>query len=81
MQQTVVDIQPLVEVWDRENDTDLARALIHEFAHALLHFDVEGDTERLKRDPVGVQQLPRSRHRRRILYLPRLAAALTHRRM
>jgi hypothetical protein len=49
-QLSLVDIQPLVEVRDRENDADLARTLIHEFAHALLHFDVDDDTERAKRE-------------------------------
>jgi hypothetical protein len=49
-QLSLVDVQPLVEVRDRENDADLARTLIHEFAHALLHFNVEDDTERSKRE-------------------------------
>ena len=40
----------LVEVRDRENEADLARTLIHEYAHALLHFDVDDDTERAKRE-------------------------------
>jgi len=35
---------------DRANDADLARTLIHEYAHALLHFDVDDDTERSKRE-------------------------------
>jgi len=35
---SLVDMQPRVEVRDRENDADLARTLIHEYAHALLHF-------------------------------------------
>jgi Zn-dependent peptidase ImmA (M78 family) len=43
------DVQPLVEVRDRENDADLAWTLIHEYAHALLHFDVDDDLERSKR--------------------------------
>ncbi len=34
-------MQPRVEMRDRENDADLARTLIHEYAHALLHFDVD----------------------------------------
>lgn len=46
----VVDVQPLIEVRDRENDADLARTLIHEYPHALLHFDVDDDTERSKRE-------------------------------
>ena len=37
-------------VRDRANDADLARTLIHEYAHALLHFDVDDDTERSKRE-------------------------------
>ena len=49
-QLSLVDMQPRVEVRDRENDADLARTLIHEYAHALLHFDVEDDTERSKRE-------------------------------
>jgi hypothetical protein len=46
----LVDMQPRVEVRDRENEADLARTLIHEYAHALLHFDVDDDTERAKRE-------------------------------
>ena len=30
--------------------SDLARTLVHEYAHALLHFDVDDDTERSKRE-------------------------------
>ena len=44
------DLQPRVEVRDRENEADLARTLIHEYAHALLHFNVDDDTERSKRE-------------------------------
>ncbi|WP_415383348.1 DUF955 domain-containing protein [Halosimplex sp. TS25] len=47
-QLSLFDAQPLVEVRDRENEADLARTLIHEYAHALLHFDVDDDTERAK---------------------------------
>jgi hypothetical protein len=43
-------LQPLVEVQDRENQADLAVTLIHEFAHALLHFDVDDGPERTKRE-------------------------------
>ena len=43
-------MRPRVDVRDRENDADLARMLIHEYAHALLHFDVDDDTERAKRE-------------------------------
>ncbi|SEP11925.1 hypothetical protein SAMN04487948_1155 [Halogranum amylolyticum] len=47
---SLVDVQPLVEVKDRANEADLARTLVHEYAHALLHFDVDDDTERGKRE-------------------------------
>jgi hypothetical protein len=43
-------LQPLVEVQDRENQADLAVTLIHEFAHSLLHFDVDDGPERTKRE-------------------------------
>ncbi len=49
-QLSLIDMQPLVEVRDRANDADLAHTLIHEYAHALLHFDVDDDTERSKRE-------------------------------
>jgi len=42
--------QPLVEVVDRANDADLATTLVHEYAHAILHFDVEDEPERAKRE-------------------------------
>ncbi|WP_226013593.1 ArdC-like ssDNA-binding domain-containing protein [Halomicrobium salinisoli] len=48
-QLSLIDAQPIVEVRDRANEADLARTLIHEYAHALLHFDVD-DTERSKRE-------------------------------
>ena len=47
-QLSLVDMQPRVEVRDRENDDDLARTVMHEYAHALLHFDVDDNTERSK---------------------------------
>ena len=47
---SLVDMQPRVEVRNRANDADLARTLIHEYAHALLHFDVDDDTVRAKRE-------------------------------
>ncbi|EJN56864.1 M78 family metallopeptidase domain-containing protein [Halogranum rubrum] len=47
---SLIDVQPLVEVKDRANEADLARTLVHEYAHALLHFDVDDDTERAKRE-------------------------------
>ena len=49
-QLSLVDMQPRVEVRDRENNADLARTLIHEYAHALLHFDIDDDTEQSKRE-------------------------------
>jgi hypothetical protein len=49
-QLSLVDMQPRVEVRDWENGADLARTLIHEYAHALLHFDDDNDTERSKRE-------------------------------
>jgi len=42
--------QPLVEVVDRDNDADLATTLVHEYAHAILHFGVEDEPERAKRE-------------------------------
>jgi len=47
---SLYDMQPRVEVRDWDNAADLARTLIHEYAHALLHFDVGDDTERSKRE-------------------------------
>ena len=44
------ECQPVVEAKDRANQADLAVTLIHEYAHALLHFDVDDDTERAKRE-------------------------------
>jgi hypothetical protein len=41
---------PRVEVRDRENDADLCRTLLHEYAHARLHFQVDNDDERQKRE-------------------------------
>jgi hypothetical protein len=43
-------MQPVVEAVNRDNQADLARTLIHEYAHALLHFDLEDSTERSKRE-------------------------------
>jgi hypothetical protein len=45
-----VNARPLVEVKDRANEADLVRTLIHEYAHAMLHFDVDDETERAKRE-------------------------------
>jgi hypothetical protein len=47
-QLSLVSMQPRVEVRDWENDADLARMLVHEYAHALLHFDIDDKTERSK---------------------------------
>ena len=44
------DAEPLIEVCDRANEADLAGTLIHEYAHALLHFDVNEEVERAKRE-------------------------------
>jgi len=41
---------PIVEVKARSNQADLAVTMIHEYAHALLHFDVDDDSERAKRE-------------------------------
>ena len=35
---------------DRENRPDLASTLIHEYAHALLHFDCDEEPERASRE-------------------------------
>ena len=42
--------RPLVEVQNRENSAALAVTLVHEYAHALLHGDVDNETERSKRE-------------------------------
>jgi len=52
-QLSLVDVQPLVGVRDRANEANLARTLIHEYAHTLLHFDVDDDTEQSKREVEG----------------------------
>ncbi|MFC4451964.1 ImmA/IrrE family metallo-endopeptidase [Halorussus aquaticus] len=44
------DLQPVVEAIARSNQADLAVTLIHEYAHALLHFDIEDEPERAKRE-------------------------------
>ncbi|WP_134672261.1 ArdC-like ssDNA-binding domain-containing protein [Halorussus marinus] len=44
------DLQPVVEARARPNQADLAVTLIHEYAHALLHFDVDDEEERAKRE-------------------------------
>ncbi|WP_459190929.1 ArdC-like ssDNA-binding domain-containing protein [Halosimplex sp. J119] len=47
---TLHECQPVIEAKARPNQADLAVTLIHEYAHALLHFDVDDDTERAKRE-------------------------------
>jgi hypothetical protein len=47
---SLMDVQPLVEVRDRPNQADLARTLVHEYAHALLHATIDDTTERSKRE-------------------------------
>ncbi len=42
--------RPVVEVRDRANSADLAVTIVHEYAHALLHNDVDDETERSKRE-------------------------------
>ncbi|WP_306061849.1 ArdC-like ssDNA-binding domain-containing protein [Natronococcus wangiae] len=49
-QRCPITMQPRIEVMDRDNQADLARTLIHEYAHALLHFDIEDRDERAKRE-------------------------------
>jgi hypothetical protein len=41
---------PLVKVRDRDNDADFCRTLIHEYVHARLHFQIDNDDERSKRE-------------------------------
>lgn len=47
---TLHECQPVVEAKARSNQADLAVTLIHEYAHALLHFDVDLEPERAKRE-------------------------------
>jgi len=49
-QRSVHDLTPVVEAKARPNQADLAVTLIHEYAHALLHFDVDDEAERSKRE-------------------------------
>nr|WP_227134560.1 DUF955 domain-containing protein [Halorubellus salinus] len=44
------DCSLLVDVKDVENQAQVASVLAHEYAHALLHFDVEDPLERAKRE-------------------------------
>ena len=47
---SLMSLRPLVEAKDRPNEADLATTLIHEYAHACLHFDVDETNERAKRE-------------------------------
>ncbi|MFC6734529.1 ArdC-like ssDNA-binding domain-containing protein [Haladaptatus sp. DYSN1] len=49
-QRDIHDFTPIVEAKARTNQADLAVTLIHEFAHALLHFDIDDEAERSKRE-------------------------------
>jgi len=49
-QRDIHDFTPIVEAKARPNQADLAVTLVHEFAHALLHFDVDDEAERSKRE-------------------------------
>jgi hypothetical protein len=49
-QRSVHDLTPVVEAKARPNKADLAVTVIHEYAHALLHFDVDDEAERSKRE-------------------------------
>lgn len=42
--------RPIVEAKARESQADLAVTLVHEYAHALLHDDINDSTERAKRE-------------------------------
>ncbi|MCG1004966.1 MULTISPECIES: ArdC-like ssDNA-binding domain-containing protein [Halobacterium] len=47
---TLHERQPVVEAKARSNQADLAVTLVHEYAHALLHFDGDDEPERAKRE-------------------------------
>jgi len=47
---TLHEGQPVVEAKSRSNQADLAVTLIHEYAHALLHFEGDDEPERAKRE-------------------------------
>ena len=49
-QRSVHDLTPVVKAKARPNQADLAVTLIHEYAHARLHFDVDDEAERSKRE-------------------------------
>ena len=47
---TLHECQSVIEAKARSNQADLAVTLIHEYAYALLHFDVDDEPERAKRE-------------------------------
>jgi hypothetical protein len=49
-QRDIHDFTPIVEAKARTNQADLAVTLIHEYAHALLHFGVDDEAERSRRE-------------------------------
>nr|WP_245707852.1 DUF955 domain-containing protein [Haloarchaeobius iranensis] len=49
-ERSTYDCSLLVEVKDVDNDAQVASVLAHEYAHALLHFDVDDPGERKKRE-------------------------------
>ncbi|WP_438266783.1 ImmA/IrrE family metallo-endopeptidase [Haloarchaeobius salinus] len=49
-ERSTYDCSLLVEVRDDDNDAQVASVLAHEYAHALLHFDVNDADEREKRE-------------------------------
>ncbi|USZ73503.1 ImmA/IrrE family metallo-endopeptidase [Natronosalvus halobius] len=49
-QRDIHDFTPIVAAKARPNQADLAVTLIHEYAHVLLHFDVDDEDERSKRE-------------------------------
>ncbi len=49
-ERSTYDCSLLVEVEDVENDAQVASVLAHEYAHALLHFDVDDANEQVKRE-------------------------------
>jgi hypothetical protein len=49
-QRSLHSLNPVVEAKARPNQADFAVTLVHEYAHALLHFDVDDEIERTKRE-------------------------------
>lgn len=49
-QRSLHDLTPVVDAKARPNQADLAVTLLHEYAHTLLHFDVDDEAERSKRE-------------------------------